>query len=598
MRKLTAASLAAMSLAIAACGGGGSSPSAGGGGGGGAGAGGGGGGGGVTQPPDTGGGQASAPLSCAQLDAAWKDDSTVVKGTATLVAATATLAAHCQVDMTVSEAVNIRIALPLSGADGGSGGVQGAWNGKVQNLGGGGYAGSVTSGGGVPTPGAAASMGYVGSETDTGHSTAWCNTVNTSTGLPNSQQNCGNSGGGFVLDSKNNLIESRVDDFIRRSLLLQVQWSLKVAKAYYAAPATRNYWYGCSTGGRQGFEAAQSFGELFDGIVVESPAMNWNRFIMGNMWAPVVTNAKLGATGLPTAKSAAANAAAIAACDAIDGVTDGIINEPRKCNFNANALICTGAPGDPATCLTPAEAETVNSIWQGPTNTIGEKIWGGPTYGTSFNTNLPGGNNAGGINLTFLQNWLKEDPTFDWKTITPVNYGDTFLASAVKFKDLASTENPNLDRVKNRGGKIIHMHGLGDALIYPFTSENYASRVIDRYGVQGAQSFIRSYFFPGLGHCGGVTADGRTTFSGDVPQPPNMFNVLTDWVEKGIAPDYVVASQPATSTRPARAYKVCMYPDQRVYNGGDPNSEASYSCQHVQAEPPELRQKARTFLDP
>jgi feruloyl esterase len=93
-------------------------------------------------------------------------------------------------------------------------------------------------------------------------------------------------------------------------------------------------------------------------------------------------------------------------------------------------------------------------------------------------------------------------------------------------------------------------------------------------------------------------ADATTIYGGDAPQPPNLWDALVKWVEEGVAPDYVVASQGANSAHPARSTKVCMYPNERIFNGGDPNSEASYSCQHVTVEPPELREKVRSLLDP
>lgn len=519
--------------------------------------------------------------TCAEIDAQIKADPSVLTGSAVITPAAGQTPAYCLVNLRVPEAINIRVGLPLSLDDGGLGGVVGAWNGRVQNLGGGGYAGSV---GNVGAPVAAR---YVGSSTDTGHSAAWCNAVDPVTGKSNSLPNCGLIGGGFVLNADHELVESRVTDFIRRSLHEQTQWALKLTHAYYGMKAQRNYWNGCSTGGRQGFEMAQSYGHLFDGFLVGAPAMNWNRFIMGNLWAPVVTRELLGAAGLSPAKSAAANAAAVASCDAQDGVVDGIIDEPRRCTFDAHALQCTGSPSDPTTCLSATEAETVNRIWDGPRNASGERLWGGVTRGTSFNTNLPGGNAPNGINLTYLQNWLHEDPAFDIGAIRTATYPTEFEASHRKFRNLAATDETNLDKVRKHGGKILLYHGLGDALIYPFTSQLYVSRVFDRYGVPETHQFMRSFFYPAVGHCGG----------GDAPQPTGLFDVLVNWVENGVAPDHVVATQGATSTHGPRTAKVCKYPDQRIYTGPNPNSETSYTCQPLPAEPADLRQSTQTARD-
>ena len=295
----------------------------------------------------------------------WK----VLSATSAITPASGSTPAYCEVNLTQSPTVNIRVGLPLSAIDGGSGGMQGAWNGKVENLGGGGWVGTV----GSVAPAVAA--GYVGSSTDTGHNKAWCNAINPATGQPNSLPDCGIDGGGFILDPQNNLMKWQVDLYIRDGILEQTVWALELAKIYYARAAERNYWVGCSQGGRQGMFMAQNYAHLFDGILAGAPAVNINRFIQAEQYPPTVARQLLGPAGLAPAKSAAANAAAIAACDANDGVVDGLLDEPRRCTFDANALRCTGSPTDPATCLTQKEADAVNMIWEGPHNARGERLW-------------------------------------------------------------------------------------------------------------------------------------------------------------------------------------------------------------------------------
>ena len=212
-------------------------------------------------------------LTCAELaDWVLKEDKKVLTATSEIVAASGSTPSYCVVNLKRYHAVNIRVGLPLNDDDGGAGGVQGAWNGKIQNLGGGGFAGNVGNVGG------AVSAGYVGSSTDTGHSAAWCNEINPKTGEPNSLPNCGAGGAGFVLDPDHNLYKWQVKDFIKDSLYHQVTKAIDLARAYYGQKHDRNYWNGCSTGGRQGMEMAQSYGELFDGVLAGAPAMNWNRF--------------------------------------------------------------------------------------------------------------------------------------------------------------------------------------------------------------------------------------------------------------------------------------------------------------------------------
>ena len=530
----------------------------------------------------------SALPTCTDLAVLIAADPNVLAATSVITPAAGTTPAYCQVNLTQYHAINIRVGLPLSTTDSGTGGIEGAWNGKVQNLGGGGFAGSVGS---VTGP---VASGYVGSSTDTGHSTAWCNAINPDTGQPNSLLNCGSGGAGFVLDRNNNLIDYQVTDFITDSLHAQVTWALELTHLYYGMRAIRNYWNGCSTGGRQGFEMAQKYGELFDGFLVGSPAMNWNRFQTAELWPPVVVKDLVGPGGVSAAKSNAANAAAVAACDANDGVVDGIINEPRRCSFDARTLICTGAQNDPPTCLTPAEADAINKIWDGPRNQRGDRLWGGPTFGTSFGIVLPGGVNAGGLMLPYELYWVHQDPNWDWhQQLTLENFTAELKLSDQKFEATASTDDPDLnkvayrhflrpdlDKVRKRNGKIIHYHGIADPLIIPFGSYNYVSRVFDRYGVEDAQSFMRSFFYPGNGHCGGGAAP--------LINGTDLFNALVNWVENGVAPDYIVASQNLGGGI-TRTRKICNYPDEAVYKGsGSTDDQSSFKCVVHRTEPADL----------
>jgi feruloyl esterase len=521
--------------------------------------------------------------------------SRVLAATSVVVPASATDLSYCEVNLTLFPAINIRVGLPLNSADGGTSGVQGAWNGKVQNLGGGGFAGSVGS---VRGP---VNAGYVGSSTDTGHNETWCATNSNHVGLntpganpvPFGTGQCGLGGGAFVLDQSTppRLIKWQVKDFITDSILAQTQWAKELSRTYYATSVRRNYWNGCSTGGRQGFEMAQKYGELFDGFLVGAPAMNWNRFQTGELWPPVVVNNLLGDAGLPPAKYNAANAAALAACDGIDGVADGLISEPRRCTYDAAQRLCSVIPGD-ANCLSQAEADAINKIWDGPRNQRRQRLWGGIPRGTSFGTLLfanpfpigPGKDPFPFI-LTWQANWVHENPFFDWKTISLSSFSSEFQLATRKFAEWAATDDPDLDGVRKSGGKIIHYHGLADPLIVSFGSYNYASRVFDRYGVPETQSFMRTFFYPGNGHCGGGGSGVPLINGGD------LFDALVSWVEKGAKPDHIVARNAANT----RTRKVCKYPDEAVYVGsGSTDDAANFKCVVHRREPADLRADSKT----
>jgi hypothetical protein len=501
---------------------------------------------------------ASAGLRCDQLAASIPLGDDLQSISAVIVPAAGANAAYCRVDLKSLREINIRVGLPLSAADGGTGGVQGAWNSKLRNLGGGGTVGNV---GAVTT---ATNTGYVGSSTDSGHNNAVC--------AANGHPGCAPGGYGFVLDAANNLIWSQLEDFSYVSVIEQVRWAARLAEVYYGVPHSRNYWDGCSTGGRQGMEMAQRYGDLFDGILAGVPAMNFNRFVTGSLWIGTILNEYFGSAGLSTAKINAANAAAVAACDAQDGIVDGIVNEPRRCTFSAHALLCTGGPSDPATCLTLQEADAIDRVWDGSRNQAGERLWGGPTRGTAWTILAAGSggalNQPASIPFAHIRAVVEQDPGWSHTNLATSNFDIQFQKADIKEARFGA-DNVNLDQLRSRGGKLLTWHGANDPLILPYGSWEYWGRLFDHYGgPAGTQDFFRAFSFPGVEHCGG----------GAAPQPPNLFEVLVNWVENGVAPEYLVGTQNLGGGM-TRTRKICQYPNEAIYNGtGSTNDEANFSC--------------------
>jgi Tannase and feruloyl esterase len=484
-----------------------------------------------------------------------------------LVPAAGANAAYCQVDITVSsesgprhgyltgqsEQIRVRVGLPLSAADGGTGGVRGAWNGKQRDLGGGGYAGSV---GGVT---GSTNIGYVGTSTDTGHT---------------------GGSGSFALNPDNTLNWGLIEDFAKDGIHAQLVWGTRIAKIYYGKSPTRRYWTGCSTGGRQGHQHAQSFPKDYDGILAGAPAFNWDRFIPSELWPQIVMRQEVGGP-IASAKLTAVSNAAIAACDALDGVPDGILQEPRRCDYDARSFVCTGGPSDPANCLTMAEAVAVNKIWNGPVNARGEKIWFGLERGTPLAPFGLAGAVPFGIAVDHFRYWIKQDPTFDWQTVTEASFVNDFALSQKLFNKAIGTDDPDLSDFRRGGGKMIMYHGLFDTLIFPRGSYDYYNRAAEEMrkkkgkrssaaGMAELQEFYRYFPYPNVGHCAGGT--------GPQPNTNDLFNALVDWVENGVAPEHFVATQNlgggATRTR-----KICKYPDVLVYDGsGNPNDHNSFRC--------------------
>jgi hypothetical protein len=434
--------------------------------------------------------------------------------------------------------VAIRIGLPRNSLDGGTGGVEGAWNGRTRALGGGGCVGSV----GAVT--SATSTGYAGSSTDSGHVGGDCL---------------------FALQpTPTRLNVGRLNDFIVDSLLAQVRWSKVIAETYYGLVPARNYWDGCSTGGRQGFALAQKYPEELDGWLVGAPGVNYGRFRLAQLWGPIAMKDLAGGP-ISSAKTNQATASATAACDAADGVIDGIINEPRSCKFSAKANVC-GEPGAPATnCLTPQEAAAIDLIWDGPRNTYGKQVFPGLSRGAQISA-LSG--TTPSQTATSQLQWNHSDASVDWHTLTLADYGSEAQLGSNTTGDIINTNDVRLERVRNAGKKILMWQGTADQLITDANSVDYYIRVAAYFG-KGTPDFgvlqpwFRYFRAPGVAHCGG----------GSGPQPQALFETMVNWVENRVAPETILASG-GGRTRP-----LCPFPQTAVYNGsGNPNLASSFTC--------------------
>ena len=515
--------------------------------------------------------------------------------TATVTPAAGINAAYCQVNFTDVTLVGpdfgylpgqtskfkIRVGLPLNSNDGGAGGVQGAWNGKIQTLGNGGFAGTVT---GVT---GATNTGYVGTGTDTGHSSAVTNPIPNPNPPPATVEAPPSENGAvFGLNPDGTVNYGRIMDYGWRGQHHANLWGQQIAKTYYGQKHTRNYYIGCSDGGREGHEMAERYGQLFDGIVALSPAIHWDRWGFSGGWGNYVAHQELGQNGLDALKFQDVNQRARDACDGLDGIVDGMIQDTRKCTYDARNAVCgvPGASADPTRCLTAAEAGVVNKIWDGPRNPDGTKMWVGWERGTQGVFGITPA--ATGAPTLFGEQinryWIHKEPTFNWRTINE----DQFLTEqrnlTSQFSQYIGSDSTNLHTLKGSGGKMLVAYGNADQIIPPNGHFNYMQRLFaDMGGVAETQEFYRYYVFPNATHCGGA---GMSTGV--------LFNALADWVEKGIPPDYLIAQVNATRTR-----KVCMYPNTPVYIGtGSTDDQANFYCKINAQDDPDLVAKEAGLL--
>jgi Tannase and feruloyl esterase len=342
--------------------------------------------------------------------------------------------------------------------------------------------------------------------------------------------------------------------------------SKTIIAAFYDRGPRFSYWTGCSTGGRQGLMAAQRYPEDFDGIVAGAPANNQTQLCA---WR-IAVEAKIlqePTRIVPQTKLALVNRAVLAACDALDGVTDGLLTDPHQCYFDPAALMCRG--GDAGDCLTAPQVEALRMGYARAKKKTGELIYPGLVPGgeTGWAMLTAANPEPGVIDVGMFRYVAHEDPAWDWRTFD-LDRDSALIDKKAGFIDAT---NPDLSAFRARGGKLIIYHGWNDGgsggAISPQNSVNYYSSVLARMGSQ-QQDWLRLFMVPGMAHCGG----------GPGPNQVNWMAALERWRESGIAPDQLIASR-VSDNRVNMTRPICPYPQVAQYNGvGSTNDAANFAC--------------------
>lgn len=452
----------------------------------------------------------------------------------------------CDVNITLThpgenDKVGVQIMLPLNN-----------WNGRFQGIGGGGYAARY----GEYALADAITRGYAAAQTDAGVTQEML------------------SAEAWALDSENRVNWSLLTNFAFRSVHDLAVVGKEITALFYGKKPKYSYWSGCSTGGRQGYMEAQRYPEDFDGILAVAPAINWDRFLPAEQWGQVVM-AQEKVFPTPCEYSAFINAS-IAACDALDGVTDGVIADQAGCNFDPFSLVGTSATCDGASStITRPMAALIEKIHQGPRTKDGKFLWYGLAWGTPYSfiadTHEVNGKRAG-RSFPISENWvrlfLKQDPKFDVSSMTYNEFESTFAHSVAQFNEIMGSDNPDLSAFFKHGGKLLTWHGLADAGIFPEGTIDYYNRVKDTVGASHIDDFYRVFMTPGVGHCAG----------GNGPVPVDLLSELVDWVEGDKAPDTIFA-QTAGTDGTIISRNICRHPLVSTYTGhGDPNFAQNYVC--------------------
>lgn len=456
------------------------------------------------------------------------------------------------------------------------------WNEKFLSAGEGGYAGSINYAGIA----GALRRGYAGGSTDTGHVGG---TADFAPGHP-----------------------EKVIDFGWRAKHLQAVRSKEIIRAFHGTRIKHSYFSSCSNGGRQALMELQRFPEDYDGVIVGAPAHDWTHLFAGFVWNEQALWNTPGAY-LNAKNLAAIQTATLASCDALDGVVDGVVEDPRRCRFDPASLACPeGTTSD--SCLTPPQVNAVRKIMQGPRKVhtshfsqvvnhggvAGKQIF--PGYFTSAAAEpgswgvwitgpaLPGASVQGFFGNGFFGRIIEEIPAPGVWDFSTFDFDEDMRAADRKAEHTFNATATNLRsfRRENPRGKIILWHGWEDPAISALSSIDYYRQVVRQN--HDADEFFRMFLAPGMLHCGG--GPGPNSFGQSLPQATPLSNApehdilsaLERWVEKGIAPERIVAAkyvanQPAQGVE--RTRPLCAYPKVAAYKGsGNTNDAASFECRH------------------
>jgi hypothetical protein len=482
--------------------------------------------------------------SCDSLNSFKSSD--LAQITAKAIPADSAVPAHCRVTGVLSPEIAFEVSLPAK------------WNGRFYMIGNGGLAGeSMEDRGRVAQRNAALAEGFAFAQTNTGHYASK------------------EPSGSFILSNPQKAI-----DYAWRAVHLTAVTAKQITGEYYAKPIAHAYWNSCSNGGRQGLIEAQRFPEDFDGIVANSPWVDQTGFTIAAMW----NQKAVSDANLTPAKLALLSDEVMAKCDGIDGLKDGLIDDPRKCQFDPIRDVPACPAGtDEANCLTAAQADAIAKVYSGPISN-GKPFFPGFEPGSeAVITGLASGaETSGWLNLivgaqadrkpadfnlaegTMRYLVLKPpQPDYDYRTFD----FDHDIHLLDDWSKLADAKDPDLSIFRKRGGKLIITYGWADGILEPMMGVNYYEQAVAKNGPE-TNEFFRLFMAPGMAHCGG----------GNGPNLKDSMTAMIDWVEKGKAPASIIASH-VVKERVVRTRPLCPYPQVARYSGqGSIDDAGNFRC--------------------
>jgi feruloyl esterase len=476
----------------------------------------------------------------------------IVSIAARVVAATADTPQHCRVLGTIAPEVAFEVDLPER------------WNRRFYMTGNGGLAGDALDAPNTPDRAGALTNGFVMARTNTGHDARK------------------EPSGSFILSNPKKAI-----DYAYRAVHVTAETAKKIATEYYDQPISFSYWNSCSNGGRQGLLEAQRYPGDFDGIVANAPWVDQTGFTLGAIW----NQQALTAAPVPLATINFVATRVMAKCDEVDGLKDGLIDDPRQCSFDpARDVPACGSGASAPNCLTPAQAAALQKIYGGPSSKgraffpgymIGSEqpvpaanaapAAGGPAAANSAWANAivatqpemkPADFNLADGVMKYLV-LAPPQPTYDTLTL---DFDKDLSALVSRWSRLADAKDADLSKFSKRRGKLIMTYGWADQILQPLMGVRYYEAVTAKN--RNASDFARLFMVPGMTHCGG----------GIGPDRNDAVTAVIDWVESQKAPDSLVASK-VVAGNVVRTRPLCPYPQVARYKGqGSIDDAANFSC--------------------
>ena len=420
------------------------------------------------------------------------------------------------------------------------------WNGTYVGIGNPGFIGSISFGGLVRE----IARGSATASTDTGH-----NDVGATSEAPDA----------WAIGHP-----EKIADWGHRAVHETTVAAKALLQAYYGKPAKLSFWSSCHEGGNQALTEAQKYPLDFDGIAAGDPAYYITHLQAVSeyvTWVSLKDGVK--APGyIPASKYPVIHRAALDACDTIDGVRDGVIENPLQCHFDPETIRCPGAT-DNASCLTGPQVETAKRIYAGPNFSDGQPVYPGFDPGSEMGWGLmAAGPQPLSISTGFFKAIVFGNPNWDFRTFDVDR--DTRKADA-EYGAMLNSNDPNLKPFKDHGGKLLLYESWDEAIIPPRSAIDYYDRVLATMGgTAQTKEFFRLFMVPGMGMCPGFGFGNDGTF--------DAMDVVQKWRTTGVAPDKIINSH-KTAGAVDKTHPACPWPQQAIYKGrGDVMDAANFTC--------------------